>query len=37
MGLLPEYIVLSIYVYLSAYHLRNAGQERRKQVPSDMS
>jgi len=24
MGLLPEYIVLGIYVYLSIYHLRTA-------------
>ncbi|KAK0653046.1 hypothetical protein B0T16DRAFT_110467 [Cercophora newfieldiana] len=27
MGLLPEYIVLCIYIYLSAYHLRTAKRE----------
>ncbi|KAK3345800.1 hypothetical protein B0T25DRAFT_583107 [Lasiosphaeria hispida] len=42
MALLPEYIVLCIYIYLSAYHLHTAKQElavegRTKQGSSDMS
>jgi hypothetical protein len=42
MALLPEYLVLCIYIYLSTYHLRTSKQEqlvegRRKLGSSDMS
>ena len=36
MALLPEYIVLCIYTYLSAYHLRTAVDGRKEDGSGDM-